>query len=81
MAFTYPRSRHIRRHGPHGYRDYRSYKPWLRDEFAFRCVYCLWRSGGVLMVTRCSASIISCRGRPTLNASVTTTIWRMRAAR
>jgi 5-methylcytosine-specific restriction endonuclease McrA len=43
MAFTYPRSRHIRRHGPRGYRDYRSYKPWLRDEFAFRCVYCLWR--------------------------------------
>ena len=43
MAFTYPRSRHIRCHGPRGYRDYRSYKPWLRDEFAFRCVYCLWR--------------------------------------
>ncbi|MBI3330174.1 MAG: hypothetical protein HYZ81_26130, partial [Nitrospinae bacterium] len=43
MAFTYPRSLHVRRHGPRGYRDYRSYKPWLRDEFDFRCVYCLWR--------------------------------------
>src|SRR5437016_5329649 len=32
-----------RRHGPRGYADYQSYKPWLRDEFAFRCLYCLWR--------------------------------------
>jgi hypothetical protein len=23
--------------------DYESYRPWLRDEFAFRCVYCLTR--------------------------------------
>jgi hypothetical protein len=23
--------------------DYQSYKPWLRDEFTFRCVYCLER--------------------------------------
>jgi HNH endonuclease len=43
MVFTYPRSLHVRRHGPRGYRDYRAYKPWLRDEFVFRCVYCLWR--------------------------------------
>jgi hypothetical protein len=43
MVFTYPRSRHVRRHGPRGYRDYRSYKPWLRDEFDFHGVYCLWR--------------------------------------
>ena len=41
--FTYPRSLHVRRHGPRGYRNYRAYKPWLRDEFVFRCVYCLWR--------------------------------------
>jgi len=32
-----------RRHGPSGYRDYRTYKPWLRDEHDFRCVYCLQR--------------------------------------
>lgn len=43
MVFRYSSRPHIRRHGPRGYRDYRSYKPWLRDEFDFRCVYCLWR--------------------------------------
>lgn len=34
---------HMRRHGPSGWSDYRRYRPWLRDEFAFRCVYCLCR--------------------------------------
>lgn len=34
---------HQRRHGPAGYRNYQDYKPWLRDEFTFRCVYCLER--------------------------------------
>jgi len=43
MIFEYPRSRHYRRHGPSGYRSYHSYKPWLRDEFAFTCVFCLVR--------------------------------------
>jgi hypothetical protein len=32
-----------RRHGPRGYSDYQFYKPWLRDEHTFRCIYCLWR--------------------------------------
>jgi len=32
-----------RRHGPRGYADYRACKPWLRDEFTFRCIYCLTR--------------------------------------
>ncbi|MCU0704218.1 MAG: hypothetical protein MUF18_09615 [Fimbriiglobus sp.] len=41
--FTYPDRPHGRRHGPVGYADYTSYRPWLRDEFAFRCVYCLRR--------------------------------------
>jgi hypothetical protein len=41
--FVYPPFAHIRRHGPRGYADYASYRPWLRDEFAFRCVYCLRR--------------------------------------
>ncbi len=41
--FTYPALAHVRRHGPRGYADYESYRPWLRDEFAFRCVYCLIR--------------------------------------
>jgi hypothetical protein len=42
-VFTYPRAPHVRRHGPRGYADYKHYKPWLRDEFSFRCVYCLCR--------------------------------------
>ncbi len=41
--FDYPKAPHTRRHGPDGYRHYREYRPWLRDEFSFRCVYCLWR--------------------------------------
>ncbi len=43
MPFAYPLTPHVRRHGLRGYLDYRSFKPWLRDEFAFRCVFCLWR--------------------------------------
>ena len=42
-AFSYPAAAHSRRHGPRGYADYKHYKPWLRDEFTFRCVYCLCR--------------------------------------
>lgn len=42
-VFAYTTIPHDRRHGPRGYADYRAYKPWLRDEFTFRCVYCLTR--------------------------------------
>jgi hypothetical protein len=42
-TFLYPGAAHARRHGPRGYLQYESYKPWLRDEFSFRCVYCLCR--------------------------------------
>lgn len=41
--FLYPSSIHSRRHGPAGYQNYESFKEWLRDEFSFRCVYCLFR--------------------------------------
>jgi hypothetical protein len=41
MLFRYAATFHVRRHGPRGYQDARSYKPWLLDEFAFQCVYCL----------------------------------------
>jgi hypothetical protein len=41
--FAYPMEEHVRRHAPAGYRNYQDYKPWLRDEFVFRCVYCLQR--------------------------------------
>jgi hypothetical protein len=41
--YAYPHSQHLRKHGPKGYTDYSSYRDWLRDEFSFRCVYCLYR--------------------------------------
>lgn len=41
--FKYPSAPHNRKHGPAGYASYPEYKPWLRDEFSFRCVYCLER--------------------------------------
>lgn len=43
MIFDYPEMRAERVHGPAGYASYESYRPWLRDEFTFRCVYCLKR--------------------------------------
>jgi HNH endonuclease len=42
-VFSYSPSPHVRRHGPLGYEDYQAYKPWLRDEFEFRCIFCLRR--------------------------------------
>ena len=42
-VFAYPETAHECRHGPRGYLDDGHYKPWLRDEFAFRCVYCRCR--------------------------------------
>lgn len=48
--FEFPRKAHRRVHGPKGHTSYQAYKPWLRDEFEFRCVYCLtrelWRDDG-----------------------------------
>src|SRR5262249_8450055 len=32
-----------RLHGPQGYSHYEAYRDWLRDEFCFRCAYCLMR--------------------------------------
>lgn len=43
MPFVYSKTPHPRKHGPQGYDRYQTYKPWLRDEFSFRCVYCLER--------------------------------------
>lgn len=43
LCFTYPEHATGRRHGPRGYTDYESYREWLRDEFAFRCAFCLMR--------------------------------------
>jgi HNH endonuclease len=43
QGFEYPTKPHVRRHGPGGYQGYESYRDWVRDEFMFRCVYCLHR--------------------------------------
>lgn len=43
IGYEYPSGYHTRRHGPGGYTSYESYRHWLRDEFIFRCVYCLRR--------------------------------------
>ncbi len=43
IAYNYPNTVHERLHGPQGYDDHASYKPWLRDDFTFRCAYCLSR--------------------------------------
>lgn len=41
--YRYPTEAKERRHGPTGYKDFHAYRPWLDDEFHFRCVYCLKR--------------------------------------
>ena len=41
--FEYPSEPHQRRHGPAGYASDKPYRPWLLDEFCFRCIYCLKR--------------------------------------
>lgn len=43
LPFAYPSKPHARRHGPQGYSKYGQYRNWLRDEFSFRCIYCLRR--------------------------------------
>ncbi|MCX7418558.1 MAG: HNH endonuclease [Planctomycetia bacterium] len=43
IPFEYPEHPFVRRHGPQGYRQPASFRPWLRDEFSLRCVYCLRR--------------------------------------
>jgi len=47
--FAYEEGEHVRRHAPSGWADYQKYRPWLRDEFCFRCVYCLNRERWVDM--------------------------------
>lgn len=41
--YAYPERPLSRIHAPAGYAWPESYRSWLRDEFAFRCVYCLCR--------------------------------------
>lgn len=39
-VFAYPKSKHQRSQIPPTYRDYKRFKPHLREEFDGRCVYC-----------------------------------------
>jgi hypothetical protein len=43
LCFAYPEQASERRHRPQGYAHYEAYRDWLRDEFAFRCAFCLMR--------------------------------------
>ena len=43
FPFTYPTIGLTRRHAPGYSNDWEPYRDWLRDEFEFRCVYCLRR--------------------------------------
>ena len=46
IPFPFSQSDHgfqRRTHGPQGYMRYQAYKTWLRDEYCYRCVYCLSR--------------------------------------
>ncbi len=43
IPFCYPAKPHVRKHGPAGYKNWDDYREWLRDDFDFRCVYCLRR--------------------------------------
>ena len=43
--FSYPKNRHRRKESPPAYRDYRSFKPFLQNEFGSRCVYCCLPDG------------------------------------
>lgn len=77
-VLAYPANSHERRHGPLGYVDYKSYKPWLRDEFTFRCVYCLGAKLGARMAIVRSASTMFARVHCTPSRVATTTIWSTR---
>ena len=43
QPFDYPSGPIVRRHAPRGYERPIGYRPWLRDDFSFRCVFCLLR--------------------------------------
>jgi len=42
-CFLFPQQLLKRIHGPQGYADYEAFRPWLRDQFLYRCAYCLMR--------------------------------------
>lgn len=46
-AFVYPKAKHTRRSDPGPYKDYSTYKPYLRDEFKGACIYCRMRDSSL----------------------------------
>jgi hypothetical protein len=43
--FLYPQSKHRRTQAPPAYIKYQNYKPYLRQEFSAKCVYCCYPDG------------------------------------
>lgn len=41
--FQYPDTPFSYAHGPSGYVNYQSFKPFLRDDYSYRCFFCLMR--------------------------------------
>jgi hypothetical protein len=46
-AFAYPKAKHKRGTDPGPFKDYGTYKPYLRDEFQGACVYCRLRDSSL----------------------------------
>jgi hypothetical protein len=47
QPFEYPTEAIVRRHAPLGYKSAGGFRPWLRDDFSYRCVFCLLREAWV----------------------------------
>jgi hypothetical protein len=63
--FLYPAQVHVRKHGP-VYTNYESYRPWIEDEFLFRCVYCLTRKVWTWMAPLDLEHVVSQSSDPTM---------------
>lgn len=46
-AFAYPKAKHTRGSDPGPYKDYSTYRPYLRDEFKGACIYCRMRDSSL----------------------------------
>lgn len=54
---------HERRHGPAGYSDYKSYKPWLRDKVVTHAKYVVFQRAEVAVPRQLFAAIPGRIGR------------------
>jgi hypothetical protein len=79
-CFAYPDRVPGRKHGPRGYAHYEAYRDWLRDEFSYRCAYCLmrepWLRGRLgFQIDHCIPQVQSTAGRLDYNNLVYTCPW------